>query len=57
MGLFEKMTRYDDDVAKEFSMSLIPLTRANATTIVKGLLVATTPKVISRVLAPKSALG
>jgi len=31
MGFFERMRGYDDDVAREFSLSLIPLTRTNAT--------------------------
>jgi len=47
MGLFERMRGYYDDVAKEFFLSLIPLTRTNSTVVVKGLLVEITPEVIS----------
>lgn len=49
MGLFELLMGYDDDVAREFAMSIIPLTRASATTVVKGLSVAITPEIISRI--------
>lgn len=47
MGFFERMRRYDDEVAKDFALSLIPLTRMHVTTMVKGLSVEITPKVIS----------
>jgi len=48
MGFFERMREYDDEVAKYFSLSLIPLTRTHATIVVKGLSVEITPEVISR---------
>lgn len=46
MGLFERMRGHNDDVASEFSLSLICITRTNATIVVKGLSVVITPKVI-----------
>jgi len=49
MGFFERTRGYDDYVAREFSLSLIPLTRTNSTTMLKGLSVAITLEVISRV--------
>lgn len=49
MGFFERMRGYDDDVAIEFSLSLIPLTRTNATTVVKCLSVLITSEFISRI--------
>jgi len=49
MGFFERMIGYDDDVAREFSLSLIPLTRTNANAVVKGLSIVITPEVISRI--------
>lgn len=49
MGFFERMRGYDDDVAGEFSLSLIPLTRSSAIVVVNGLLVAITPKVINKI--------
>jgi len=49
MGLFELMRGYDDDVAREFAMSLIPLSRASATVVVMGLSVTITPESICRI--------
>jgi len=49
MGLFELLRGYDDDLAREFAMSLIPLTRASATVVVRGFSVTITPKSISRI--------
>ena len=49
MGFFEWMRGYHDDVAREFSISLTPLTRTNATTLVKDLLVEMNLEVISRI--------
>jgi len=49
MGFSERMRGYDDDVAREFSISFIPLTRASANVVVKCLSVAITPEVISRI--------
>lgn len=47
MRFFERMIVYDDDLAREFSLSLTPLTRASATTVVKGLSAIITLEVIS----------
>lgn len=49
MGFFEKMRGYNDEVARYFSLSLIPLTRTHATTVVKGLSVEITLEVIGRI--------
>ena len=49
MGFFERVRGYDDEVAKDFSLSLIPLTRTHATVVVKGLSVEITPEVIGRI--------
>ena len=49
MGFFEMMRGYDDDVDREFFLSFIPLTRTNATTVVKGLSIVITPEVRSRI--------
>jgi len=49
LGFFELLTRYDDDVAREFTMSLIPLARSNATTIVRGFSLTIIPERISRI--------
>ena len=43
MGYFEKLRGYDDEVARDFSLSLIPLTRAHATVVVRGLSIELTP--------------
>ena len=43
------MRGYDDEVAKDFALSLIPLTGTHATTVVKFLLVEITPEVIGRI--------
>ena len=43
------MMGYDDEVTKDFSLSLIPLTRTHATVVVKGLSVEITPKIISKI--------
>jgi len=40
---------YDDEVAKDFSLSLIPLTRNHATIVVKGLSIEFTHKIIGRI--------
>jgi len=37
LGFFEILRGYDDDIAREFSMSLIPLARVNAVAVVRGL--------------------
>lgn len=43
------MRGYDDDVAKESALSLMPITRCSTTAIVKCLSEAKTPEVISRI--------
>ena len=37
MGYFEKLRGYDDEVARDVALSLIPLTRSHATVVVRGL--------------------
>lgn len=49
MGFFELLRGYDDDVAREFAMSLIPLARASATTTVRGFSVTITLESIRRI--------
>lgn len=49
LGFFEKMRGYDDEVARDFSLSLIPLTRTHATPVVKSISVEITTEVISRI--------
>ena len=49
MEFFEKFRGYDDEVAQDFSLSLIPLTRVHATIVVRGLSIELTPELISRV--------
>ena len=46
MGFFEKLRGYNDEVAIEFALSLIPLTRTHATIVVKGLSIEITPEII-----------
>jgi len=48
MGFFERMRGYDDEVATDFALSLIPLTSTHAAVVVKGLSVET-PEVIRRI--------
>ena len=49
MGYFEKLREYDDEVARDFSLSLIPLTRTHATIVVRGLSIELTPELIRRI--------
>jgi len=49
MGLFEKMRGHDDEVARNFSLSLIPHTRTHATTMVKVLSIEISLEVIGRI--------
>jgi len=49
MGFFEKLRGYDDEVARDFSLSLIPLIRLHATIVVRCLSIELTPELISRV--------
>lgn len=46
MGYFENLRGYDDEVAQDFYLSLIPLTRVHATIVVRGLSIDLTPKLI-----------
>lgn len=56
MGFFERIRGYNDGVAREFTLSLIPLTRSSATVVVKGLSVTITPEVISIINTPPLGL-
>lgn len=49
MGYFEKLRGYDNEVARDFSLSLIPLTRVHATIVVRGLAIELTPELISSI--------
>lgn len=49
MGYLEELRGYDDEVAQDFSLSLIPLTRVHATVVVRGLSIELTPELISRI--------
>lgn len=49
IGFFELLRGYNVDMARKFAMSLISLTRASATAVVKGLLVEITPESISMI--------
>lgn len=49
MGLFEKMRGYDDEVATDLALSLIPLIRTHSTTVVKCLSVEITPEIIGKI--------
>ena len=49
MGYFEKLRGYDNGVAREFALSLILLTKAHATVVVRGLSIELNPKLISRI--------
>lgn len=49
MGYFELLRGYDDDVAREFVISLIPLARVSATAVVRDLSVTITPENIIRI--------
>lgn len=47
MGYIEKLRGYDDEVAKDFSLSLIPLTRTHAIVVVRGIDIELTLELIS----------
>ena len=49
MGFFERMRGYNDEVARDFALSLIPLTRTHVTAVVNGLSLEITPEVIGRI--------
>ena len=46
MGYFEKLRGYDDEVARDFALCLIPLTRTHAIVVVGALSIELTPKII-----------
>jgi len=52
MGYYEKLRRYDDEVARDFSVSLIPLTRTHAIIVVRGLSIELTHEIIRRITTP-----
>jgi len=49
MGFFKKFKGYDDEVAQDFVLSLIPLTRIHVTIVVRGLSIELTPMLINKV--------
>jgi len=49
LGFFELLKRYDDDFSFEFSMAMNSQTCDNSTTVVRGLVISLSPKLISRV--------
>jgi len=49
LGLFELLRGYDDDVAREFAMSLTPQARVSVTSVVSRLSVTITLESISRI--------
>lgn len=49
MWYIEKSRGYDDELARYFALSLIPLTRTHATIVVRGLSIELTPEIISRI--------
>jgi len=49
MNFFEKFQGFDEEIAQEFALSLVPRTRPHATITLRGLFMETTPKFISRV--------
>ena len=49
MNFFEKFRGFDDEIAQEFSLSLVPHTRTHATVTIRGLSIEITPEFISRV--------
>lgn len=49
MNFFEKFRGFDDEIAHEFSLSLVPHTRTHATVTIRGLSTEITNEFISRV--------
>lgn len=47
LGFFDLLREYDDNIVREFSMSLIPQARFSATIVVRGLSVTITTESIS----------
>jgi len=50
MEYFEKLRGYDDEVAKDFSLSFIPLTKTHATILVRGLSIELTRELIRKII-------
>lgn len=49
MGFYEKFRGCDDEVAKEFSLSLTPLTRIHAIVVIRGHSIDLTHEIINKV--------
>ena len=49
MGYIEKLRGYDDEVAHDFSLFLIPLTRVHVNVLVRGLYIELTLELITRI--------
>jgi len=49
MHFFEKCRGFDDDIAHEFALIMVPHTRTHATITIRGLSIEITPEFISRV--------
>ena len=49
LEFFKLLRGYDDDIAREFSMSLTPHPRINATSMVRVLLITITPEINSKI--------
>lgn len=49
MGFFELLKGYDDDLAFLFSMALNSQTKDSATTVVRGLIISLSAKIITKV--------
>ena len=50
MNFFEKFRGFDDEIAHEFTLSLVPHTITHATITIRGLSIKITPEFISRVI-------
>jgi len=48
-GYFDKLRVYNDEVAKDFSLSLIPLTKTHAHVMVRGLSIHLTSELIRKI--------
>ena len=49
MGYFEKLRGYDDEVARDFSLSIITLTRTHVTLVVRGPSIEFSTELISKI--------
>lgn len=50
ISFFDKIHGYDEEITKEFLMSLRPHSKAHATVIFRGLTLELTPELISRII-------